>query len=167
MELRANWVFRVHEPGNAPALLAGAESFLVYWGVVPVALLTLPALLAVLGFRGLFAALACLFASLALMELLLFSLERIPFTSSYFPGKDPPVVTVIKYALASSVYVGVLSSVIRLAIQSGIPILLLLFLLAAAWLRARSARLHIRHVARLQFEELADPAVLLLRIERD
>jgi hypothetical protein len=168
VELRANWVFRVHEPGNASALLAGAESFLIYWGVLPIALLTLPAELAALGPRaGLLAALACLFASLALMELLLFSLERIPFTSSYFPGKEPPVVTVIKYALASSLYVGVLSSVIRLAVPNAVPSLLLLFLLATAWLRARTARLNVRKIARLQFEELADPTVLLLRIERD
>lgn len=168
VELRANWVFRVHEPGNAPALLAGAESFLIYWGILPIAVLTLPAELVVLGpGAGLLAALASLFASLALMELLLFSLERIPFTSSYFPGKDPPVVTVIKYVLASSLYVGVLSSVIRLAVPNAIPTLFLLFLLATAWLRARTARLNVRKIARLQFEELADPTVLLLRIERD
>jgi hypothetical protein len=168
VELRANWVFRVHEPGNAPALLAGAESFLIYWGVLPITVLTLPAEIAVLGVGGgLLAALACLFASLALMELLLFSLERIPFTSSYFPGKDPPVVTVIKYALASSLYVGVLSSVIRLALPNPTLTLLFLFLLAAAWLRARTARLNVRQIARLTFEELADPTVLLLRIERD
>jgi hypothetical protein len=168
VELRANWIFRVHEPGNAPALLAGAENFLIYCGILPVALLTLPAELALLGIgSGFLAALACLFASLALMELLLFSLERIPFTSSYFPGKDPPVVTVLKYALGSSLYVGALSSVIRLALLSPASMLLLLFLLAAAWLRARTARLNVRQIARLTFEELADPTVLLLRIERD
>jgi hypothetical protein len=168
VELRANWIFRVHEPGNAPSLLAGAESFLIYWGVLPVALLTLPAEAALLGIgSGFLAALACLFASLALMELLLFSLERIPFTSSYFPGKDPPVVTVLKYALASSLYIGVLSSLIRVALVNSVPTLILLFLLAAAWLRARTARLSVRQIARLTFEELADPTVLLLRIERD
>ena len=101
------------------------------------------------------------------MELLLFSMERIPFTSSYFPGKDPPVVTVLKYALASSLYVGVLSSLIRPAILNSGPALVLLFLLAAAWLRARTARLSGRQIARLEFEEVADPTVLLLRIERD
>jgi hypothetical protein len=168
VELRANWIFRVYEPGNAAALLTGAERFLIYGGILPIALLTLPAEIAALGVRtGLLASLACLFASLALRELLLFSLERIPFTSSYFPGKDPPVVTVIKYTLASSLYVGVLSSLIRLGLLNSVPTLLLLFLLAAAWLRARTARLNVRQVARLAFEELADPTVLLLRIERD
>lgn len=168
VELRANWIFRVHEPGHARALLAGAESFLIWWCVAPVVLLTLPVEIALLGWRiGLLVELACAFAALALMELLLFSLERIPFTSSYFPGKDPPVVTVIKYGLASALYVGGLSSVIRVSLASPVWTLLLLFLLATGWLRARTARLHVRQIARLQFEELADPVVQLLRIERD
>ncbi len=168
VELRANWVFRLYEPGHGTDLLAGAERFMLYWGALPVALLTLPAEIVVLGpLQGALASLACLFASLALMELLLFSLERIPFTSSYFPGKDPPVVTVIKYALASAIYIGVLSALIRAALPSAVPVLFLLFLLAAGWLRARTARLNVRHIARLQFEEFADPTVLLLRIERD
>ncbi len=168
VELRANWVFRVHEPGYASALLAGAERFLVYWGVVPVAALALPAEIAVLGpAKGFLAALACLFASLALMELLLFSLERIPFTSSYFPGKDPLIVTLLKYAVAAVLYVAVLSAWIRAALGGPVATLLLLFLLAAGWLRARTARLQVRQIARLSFEELADPAIMLLGIERD
>lgn len=168
VELRANWIFRVYEPGNACALLAGAESFMLFLGVLPVALLTLPAEAALLGpFAGFLATLLCFFASLLLMELLLFSMERIPFTSSYFPGKDPPIVTVIKYAIASSLYVGVLSSLIRWALASPVATLFLLFLFATAWLRARTARLGVRQIARLEFEELADPVVQLLRIERD
>ncbi len=168
IELRANWVFRIHEPGQGAALLAGAESFLMFSGVFPVALLTLPAEMAVLGPRdGFLASLLCLFASLGLMEFLLFRMERIPFTSSYFPGKDPPVITVIKYVIASSYYVGVLSTLIRVAVQRPIPTLLLLFLLAAGWLRARTGRLGIRQFARLEFEEFADPEVQVLKLAGD
>lgn len=168
VELRANWIFRVHEPGYARALLAGAENFLIWAGVAPIAALTLPAGIALLGWRtGLLSEAASLFASLALMELLLFSLERIPFTSSYFPGKDPPIVTVIKYAAASAIYIAGLSSVIRVALAGPVSTLLLMFLLATAWLRARTARLNVRLIARLQFEESAEPVVQLLRIERD
>lgn len=168
VELRANWVFRVHEPGNGSALLAGAESFLLFWGVLPVAILTLPAEAGLLGVGpGLLAALECLLASLALMELLLFQIERIPFTSSYFPGKDPPVVTVIKYTLASSLYVGVLSTLVRVALPHAEGVVAMLALLAATWLVARRARLGSRQIARLEFEERADAAVQLLRIERD
>jgi hypothetical protein len=168
VELRANWVFRIHEPGNAPGLLAGVESFVLFWGVIPVALLTLPVELVLLGPRaGLQASLLCLLASLILMELLLFPFERIPFTSSYFPGQDPVVVTVLKYSLASAVYVGALSSFIRLALERPGPIVFLLLLLIAGWARARSARLGSRQIVRLEFEELAEPAVQLLGLERD
>lgn len=168
VELRANWVFRIHEPGNASRLLAGVESFVLFWGVIPVALCTLPVEIALLGPRaGLQASLLCLLASLILMELLLFPFERIPFTSSYFPGQNPLIITVLKYSLASTLYVGALSSFIRLALERPGPIFLLLLLLVAAWVRARTARLGSRQILRLEFEELAEPAVQLLGIERD
>ena len=168
VELRANWVFRIHEPGNAPGLLAGVESFVLFWGVIPVALLTLPVEMALLGPRaGLQTSLLCLLASLILMELLLLPFERIPFTSSYFPGREPLILTVLKYSLASTVYVGALSSFIRLALERPGPIVLLLLLLVAGWVRARSARLGSRQIVRMEFEELAEPAVQQLGIERD
>ena len=168
VELRANWVFRIHEPGNAPGLLAGVESFVLFWGVIPVALLTLPVEITLLGPRaGLQASLLCLLASLILMELLLLPFEKIPFTSSYFPGRDPLILTVLKYSLGSAVYVGALSSLIRVALARPQPILILLLILIAGWMRARSARLGSREIVRLEFEELAEPAVQLLGIERD
>lgn len=168
VELRANWIFRMHEPGNAGALLAGAESFMLFWGVLPVAILTLPAEIAALGAAsGLISALLCLLASLTLMELLLFRIERIPFTSSYFPGKDPPLITLIKYGLAVAFYVGILSTLMRAALAHAEGILIFLILLSGAWLGGRRARLGSRQFVRLEFEERADAAVQLLRIERD
>lgn len=168
VELRANWVFRIHEPGNAPGLLAGLESFVLFWGVIPVAMLTLPVELALLGPRaGFQSSLLCLLASLALMELLLFPFEKIPFTSSYFPGQDPLIVTVLKYSVAATLYIGILSSFIRLTLEHSEPLVILLLLLVAGWLRARTARLGSRQIVRLEFEELAEPAVQLLGIERD
>ena len=131
------------------------------------ALLTLPVEITLLGARaGFEASLLCLLASLILMELVLFPFERIPFTSSYLPGQDPLIVTVLKYSLASAIYVGALSSLIRLALDRPEPMVLLLLLLIAGWARARTARLGSRQILRLEFEELAEPAVLLLGIER-
>jgi hypothetical protein len=40
-------------------------------------------------------------------------------------------------------------------------------LLVTGWVRARSARLGSRQIVRLEFEELAEPTVQLLGIERD
>jgi hypothetical protein len=168
VELRANWVFRIHEPGHAPGLLAGVESFVLFWGVIPVALLTLPVEIALLGARaGVQASLLSLLASLILMEMLLFPFEKIPFTSSYFPGQDPLIITVLKYGVACTLYIGVLSSFIRIALERSEPLVIMLLLLVAGWVRARSARLGSRQIIRLEFEELAEPAVQLLGLERD
>jgi hypothetical protein len=94
-------------------------------------------------------------------------LERIPFTSSYLPGQDPVVLTVLKYSLASSLYVGALSSFIRVALERPFAILILLLILVAGWVTVRSARVRSREILRLEFEELAEPTVQLLGIERD
>src|SRR5579863_9282525 len=74
VELRANWVFRIHQPGHAAEMLAGVDSFVRYCGALPVAVLTLPVEIRLLGVRaGLLASLVCLLFSLILVEMLLFS----------------------------------------------------------------------------------------------
>ena len=41
VELRANWIFRIHEPGHAMDFLAGVERFMFYCGAMPVTIATL------------------------------------------------------------------------------------------------------------------------------
>jgi hypothetical protein len=74
---------------------------------------------------------------------------------------------VLKYSLAAVIYVGALSSLVRLALGRPGPIVLVFILFFAAWARARSARLASRQIVRLEFEELAEPALQLLGINRD
>ncbi len=65
VELRANWIFRMNEPGNRLVLLAGVERFLLYCAVIPVALMTLPMEVLLLGpATGCAASLVCLLVSL-------------------------------------------------------------------------------------------------------
>src|SRR5436190_12485699 len=72
VDLPANWLFRVNEPGNRRIFLAAVERFLLYCAVAPVALITLPAEAALLGIgMGLAVTILCLIPSLTLMELLL------------------------------------------------------------------------------------------------
>ena len=49
VELRANWVFRVNEPGNRLVFLSAVERFLFCCAVAPVALITLPMVMVFLG----------------------------------------------------------------------------------------------------------------------
>jgi hypothetical protein len=168
VELRANWLFRIHQPGNAAKLLAGVERFVVYCAVVPIALLTLPAEMLVLGIgTGLLASLTCLLLSLMLMETLLFSFEKIPFTSSYLPGRRPIIETVLRGSVVSVLWVGGLSSIVRWSLNSVASSVGLIVLLFAGWWKARGARLGWQRVDRLEFEEMQDPAVQVLSIDRD
>jgi hypothetical protein len=168
VEIRANWIFRVNEPGNRLRLLAGVEKFLLYCAVIPVALLTAPLLLQLLGMAaGLRAALLCLLCSLTLMQLVLIQSERIPFTSSYLPGQRPLIATVVLYVIGVIGYVSLLGAAITWSIQSAGWTAVLGGIFATAWWRAHSARIELSDLGQLEFEELPEPAVQTLSIERD
>jgi hypothetical protein len=168
IEIRANWLFRTVEPGHAPALLMGVERFLWAWGALPVAVLTLPIEASLLGTRtGVAAALICLLISFLLIEFLLFTFEKIPFTSSYLPGRRPLIETVLKYSVATVCYVWGLAALVSFVIKAAAASLSFAAILAAAWWRLRRARLAGRQISRIEFEEMFEPAVQLLGIERD
>jgi hypothetical protein len=168
VELRANWIFRIHQPGHAMEYLAGVERFMFYCGAIPVAITTLPVEMRLLGARpGLIASLFCLLISLTLMELLLLTFEKVPFTSSYLPGKKPLVETVLCYTAIGTLYIGILGTLVRAALQIPALSVTLAVLLSAAWWMARRIRLKIQRVERLEFEETHEKAVQQLLIERD
>ncbi len=90
VELRANWVFRIGSEGHGAELLRGVEAFLYTSALAPLALLSAAVEIALLGPRaGLAAGVLSSLASLPLVEMVLFSFQRIPFTSSYLPGRRP------------------------------------------------------------------------------
>lgn len=168
VELRANWVFRIHEPGHAADLLAGVETFMLYFGVVPVAIVTLPVELRLFGAAaGLAASILYLLVSLVWMQLLLFSFERIPFTSSYMPGQQPLIQSVVHYTTVAILYIGLTGSLIIWAVETRTRAIVLILLLAAAWWKARTARLSSQRIERMQFTEDLDPAVQQLKLGGD
>jgi len=167
VELRANWVFRMNEPGNRLILLAGVERFLIYCAILPVALITMPFEMRLLGaMSGFVVTLACLLCSFALMELLLMQSEKIPFTSSYLPGRQPLILTVVLYAVAVILYVSILASVVNWCLHSTGSEVALIAALLAVWWKARTTRRDLRQFGQLEFEEIIEPAVQTLSIER-
>jgi hypothetical protein len=87
-ELRANWVFRVSDRGEARRCLAGVKKAMMALGVFPLFALLLPLHIILWGWR--MALLHILFGavvSLLLVEVLLAGFEKLPFTCSYLPGK--------------------------------------------------------------------------------
>ena len=168
VELRANWVFRVHEGGNRPLLLRGMERFVFCLGVLPILVLTLPLEIRVFGVvTGVAAALLAFLPSLTMQEILLSGFEKIPFTSAYLPGKRPLIETVCIYGVAFGAYVGVLSGIIVFCLQQGAFFLIVLGSLLAIWARVRKNRLEYWRVGILEFEELPEPAVQTLAIFKD
>ena len=168
VEIRANWVFRVNEPGNRLEFLTAAGEFLVCFAVVPVALVTLPLEMFLLGpGTGFAAAILCLLPSLILMESLLIRFEKVPFTSSYLPGRRPLVETLLIYGMAVGIYVWIFSLIVNWALGGPRSALGLFIILLAIWLRVRKGRLEDLEIGRLEFEELPEPAVQTLSIFRD
>jgi hypothetical protein len=166
VEHRANWIFRINQAGNRLLFLAGVERFVLWCGVAPVALLTLPLEVRLLGVTaGCVAAALCLLPSLILMEVFLGQSRRIPFTSSYLPGRRPVVELLLIYGAAISLYVSSLAAIIERCVNDAVKALFLSGVLLAAWLMVRRARRERMETGSLEFEELAEPAVLSLGLD--
>jgi hypothetical protein len=168
VELRANWVFRMEAPGNAAELMRGVEAFLYGSAILPIALMTMLVEIALLGFaEGFMAAVLSVLASVALVEALLFSFERIPFTSSYLPGRRPLVDVILGYALAAILYVSAFASLISWCASSAGRTVVLAAALGMVAFGLRRARRAAHEIHRLEFEELPEPVVETLCIDKD
>jgi hypothetical protein len=149
-------------------MLRGAEAFLWLIGLLPLALLTFPAEIALLGPRsGTLVALLCILSSGVLLNLLLFSYERIPFTCSYLPGQRPLVDVFIGYGLAAAGYVSSLAALISWASERPARSAVLAAILLIIERTLRRYRRTSLLIHRLVFEELPEPTVRTLSIERD
>ena len=87
-ELRANWLFRVSDRGEARRCLAGVKKAMMVFGVLPLFALLLPLHVILWGWR--MALLHILFGAIVswlLVDVLLAGFDKLPFTCSYLPGK--------------------------------------------------------------------------------
>lgn len=168
VEPRANWIFRLHEPGHTVPMLSGLEWAMVYWGVVPVALLFWIVDVWRLGaLQGSVLTLLAVPPSLLLMEGLLLPTYKIPFTSLYLPARRMITETLIKYGVGVVLYVSLLSAALGWCahrIERWVPALALM--LIGYW-RLRLVRLDTQRVGRIEFEELPDTVIQTLSIDRD
>ena len=167
-ELRANWMFRVIAPGNQTAFLRGVEKIYFYWGAVSVGVATAPILVVLLGVaQGLVCSLSCFTFSLILIELILFHLDRVPFTSSYLPGRRPLIETTLRYWIAAVLYIAIPGSIVFSSLQSTAWSVGLNLGLILLWQGIRYLRQNGRVTTHLEFEELPEVAVQVLAIDRD
>ncbi|MDE3178336.1 MAG: hypothetical protein KGM47_01645 [Acidobacteriota bacterium] len=87
-ELKANWIFQIADEGDGGNCLAGVRKAMIAVAVAPVfavIFVVYPVLWGV--FTSLLTVLFGILMSLILIEILLYSFRKIPFTCSYLPGK--------------------------------------------------------------------------------
>ncbi len=113
-ELPANWIFQITDQGNGRRLLAGVRKAMVAVAIVPLFALTFTIYAFLWGFlASLLTVLFGVLLSLILMEVLLYSYRKVPFTCSYLPGKaNLPVMSAI-YGLAFAFYAYSMASLER------------------------------------------------------
>src|SRR5260370_1085541 len=88
VELKANWVFQLSEAAGRKECLPGVRKAMFVCGVFPLFLALLPAYVFLWGWAtALFHTFFDVVLSLLLIELLLLTFRKIPFTWSYLPGK--------------------------------------------------------------------------------
>lgn len=163
VELRANWLFQFNEPGNRILFLRAVAKILLLTGALPVALLTLPFEIALLGPRGLAVSLLALLPSLILVEIMLIQFGRVPFTCSYLPGRRPVIQTLLTYGVCVGLYVTGLSWVIYMCLRSGVLTTIYIVTAAAIWYRVRRGRAEAWQTGEIEFEE--KPEQLIQRLE--
>ena len=87
-ELPANWIFQITEENLGRMCLAGARKTMIAVAIVPPFVLSFTVYAKLWGpISSLLTVLFGVFLSLILMELLLYSPRKIPFTCSHYPGK--------------------------------------------------------------------------------
>jgi hypothetical protein len=101
------------------------------------------------------------------MDLLLIQFEKVPFTSSYLPGRRPVIQTLLIYGASVGLYVSILGAIITASLRASGATLGLFAILLAIWFKVRSGRRENWQLGKLEFEELPEPAVLTLSILRD
>jgi hypothetical protein len=164
-ELRANWVFRVSDRGEARRCLAGVKKAMILLGVVPLFGLLAP--LHVLFWGWKLATLHMLFGvvvSCLLVDVLLVSFEKFPFTCSYLPGKANLKVSWPLYLFGFTTYVSALLTLENWMMQQPVRFIWLAALVIAVRGALLIYRWRVGPAAALVFDEQPEPLVRTLNL---
>jgi len=110
--LEANWIFRLTESQDRKRYFSGLRKGVLFYAFIPLFLCIFVFYSFLWNWKDTFY--HCLFGlavSLLLMEILFIRFRKIPFTSSYLPGKEKLHIFWIVYLLGFLLYVGLMSSV--------------------------------------------------------
>src|SRR5262249_14155073 len=100
LALRANWIFQTNDRPGRVAWMAAVERFVVWCGIAPIFVASLPAAVAVFGpWRAAAATTLGFLAALLWFERLFRNWRKLPFTCSYLPGKLPAWLLMLRTGL--------------------------------------------------------------------
>jgi len=156
-ELRAQWIFRMHEAEGRLAWMRAVERFVIAYAIAPIYLILVPVSVYLHGWMGAAReSLLQVFASLVFFEILFQSWQQLPFTCSYRPGNRPLVAIVSGYGIMLGGIVPVLSLYIGAAAKSAILFWILFPQLAGLWLKLHRSRREGWGEAHLLYEDNGD-----------
>src|SRR4051794_33375048 len=151
--LPSNWLFRTTGQENRRAWLAAVERFVIWCGIAPVFVVSLPATVGVLGPVRAAAVTAMTFvAALAFFERMYRDWRKLPFTCSYLPGKVPIWMPMLRAGIAGPLLALAGHLILRNSAYL-IPGIALFSFELAAWRYFRRARLKAWEHVCLDFEE--------------
>jgi len=166
-EIKANWIFRQAESLGRVEMLNSVERLLIFCGLVPVLLATLPVEVLVVGWPAALAHIALVAALVFLLiELRLTGWHKIPFTCSYVPGRR-------NFWQLAGAYLFLLGIVIPGIAYFEMRLLHPLVLLgcaaglSAAYVSLRRARQVQWRIVPLIFDEADEPLIRAVRLNSD
>jgi predicted permease len=162
--LHANWIFQMNEEHGRRAWLNAIERFVIWCGIAPVFVASVPAVFAIHGLLRSAAALILSFGvSLLWFEAIFRQWRKLPFTCSYLPGQRPMVILLLRYAFAAPLIVPISQLVLY---SSGDLVAFLAFVSfeAIAWWRLRASRRAAWASTTLLYEALPERAVNALDV---
>jgi hypothetical protein len=165
MTLQANWMFQIADREGRVAWLAAVERFVVWCGIAPIFVAGLPAAIAVLGpVPAVAATLLGAGGAWLTFERLFRKWQKLPFTCSYLPGKQPAWLLLVR-GMVALLLVGALGEFLLTCSGDTAAFLALFsFEIAACWWM-RSARRKRWQQAALLWEELPEEVVEELHLQ--
>ena len=156
-ELRAHWIFRLHEAEGRAAWMRAVERFVLAYAIAPLYLLLVPLSIHLHGWLpAARMTLLQVLLSLIMFEILFQSWQQLPFTCSYRPGKRPIVVIVLGYTSMLGALVPMLSMYIAAAGKSAILFWILFPMAALAWIKLHLSRREGWGEAQMLYEDTGD-----------
>ena len=168
ISLRANWIFRMTELLEVSAYVAAARRSLIAMSVLPIWLVVAIVLLMVWPLR--LAAehlLALAMFGGCLVEFSLLGFQKVPFTCSYLPGKTNVHIVFWASVLLAIPFAYEIANLEQRLLLSLSGYIALLLLLSVAWAAARRrTKSQVAAATQLKFEDVSDPEIFGLKLDR-